>query len=180
MLAEKRLDSAFEYKKWNNNAGYVDMGLRPKRARGERGYREEVEGDAAGGHCAPHTARVRVCLSILEERGEGEGGFDGAGGEERLQVSSRKRSREMSDRCGGASGCDREEGSLDDGDGSSVDGVPPPGHRADSHADINPEDIPQAFSHFTYWYSGRQKLVCDLQGIYNDSRRLRQGVVHPG
>ena len=34
---------------------------------------------------------------------------------------------------------------------------------------IDPLDIPQAFSHFTYRYTKRQLLVCDLQGVLNDN-----------
>ncbi|KAJ1482862.1 hypothetical protein T484DRAFT_1802619 [Baffinella frigidus] len=30
-------------------------------------------------------------------------------------------------------------------------------------------DIPQAFSHFTYIYTKRKKLVCDLQGVLNEA-----------
>ena len=30
---------------------------------------------------------------------------------------------------------------------------------------VQAADIPQAFSHFTYRYTGRRKLVCDLQGV---------------
>ena len=32
-----------------------------------------------------------------------------------------------------------------------------------------PSDYLQAFSHFSYWNSGRKMLVCDLQGIMSDS-----------
>jgi len=34
---------------------------------------------------------------------------------------------------------------------------------------IRLEDIPQAFSHFTYRYTKRKLLVCDLQGVLNNS-----------
>ncbi len=36
---------------------------------------------------------------------------------------------------------------------------------------IDVDDIPQAFSCFTYWFSKRHFLVCDLQGILNTDRR---------
>jgi hypothetical protein len=32
--------------------------------------------------------------------------------------------------------------------------------------------VAQAFSHFTYWASGRKRLVCDLQGVYDRSANL--------
>lgn len=34
---------------------------------------------------------------------------------------------------------------------------------------IQPADIPQAFSHFTYRHTQRKMLVCDLQGVYNEA-----------
>jgi len=30
-----------------------------------------------------------------------------------------------------------------------------------------PSDYLQAFTHFTYWFTNRKVLICDLQGIYN-------------
>jgi len=41
------------------------------------------------------------------------------------------------------------------------------------------EHVPQAFSHFSYQYSEGSMLVCDLQGVYNDLNRCREGKVHP-
>jgi hypothetical protein len=48
---------------------------------------------------------------------------------------------------------------------------------------ISPEDVPQAFSHFTYRHSNRKVLVCDLQGVLNTSVRpamfeLTDPVIH--
>lgn len=42
-------------------------------------------------------------------------------------------------------------------------------------------DVAQAFSHFTYWASGRKRLVCDLQGVYDEKAnllRLSDPVIH--
>eukprot|EP00980_Cylindrotheca_fusiformis_P003962 scaffold871_cov130-Cylindrotheca_fusiformis.AAC.39 len=37
----------------------------------------------------------------------------------------------------------------------------------ESEGDVKPTDYIQAFSHFTYLFTARQALVCDLQGVYN-------------
>jgi len=37
---------------------------------------------------------------------------------------------------------------------------------------FSPSEVAQAFSHFTYWASGRKRLVCDLQGVYDEGNRL--------
>jgi hypothetical protein len=42
-------------------------------------------------------------------------------------------------------------------------------------------EVAQAFSHFTYWASGRKRLVCDLQGVYDEKDnvlRLSDPVIH--
>ena len=46
-------------------------------------------------------------------------------------------------------------------DSSAVDQVPASG---DS---VYPSDYLQAFTHFTYLYTNKKVLVCDLQGVYN-------------
>lgn len=45
------------------------------------------------------------------------------------------------------------------------------------------DDFPQAFSHYTYFYSNRKKLVCDLQGVLDKSQNppvfeLTDPVIH--
>lgn len=48
---------------------------------------------------------------------------------------------------------------------------------------IVPDDVPQAFSHFTYHVTDRKRLVCDLQGVLDDTTqppkyRLTDPVIH--
>jgi Mg-chelatase subunit ChlD len=39
---------------------------------------------------------------------------------------------------------------------------------------FTPSQVAQAFSHFSYHESGRKRLVCDLQGVFNDEKNLLQ------
>jgi hypothetical protein len=46
---------------------------------------------------------------------------------------------------------------------------------------LTPSEVAQAFSHFTYYASGRKRLVCDLQGVYDTDKnelRLSDPVIH--
>ena len=52
---------------------------------------------------------------------------------------------------------------------------PPPGTAAaaardDAPGKIDPADVPQAFTHFTYRYTGKKMMVCDLQGVLDTAR----------
>ncbi|XRB13182.1 VWFA domain-containing protein [Pseudoscourfieldia marina] len=54
--------------------------------------------------------------------------------------------------------------------------------RRELQKQINKDDVPQAFSHFTYEATGGTKLVCDLQGVWNstDGFRFTDPVIHQG
>ena len=39
---------------------------------------------------------------------------------------------------------------------------------------VTPDEVAQAFSHFSYVIGGRRILICDLQGVYDRSRKLLQ------
>ncbi len=37
---------------------------------------------------------------------------------------------------------------------------------------VKKEEVAQAFSHFSYIFSGQKMLICDLQGVYNTNKRV--------
>jgi hypothetical protein len=46
---------------------------------------------------------------------------------------------------------------------------------------FSPSDVAQAFSHFTYCASGRKRLACDVQGVYDEQHgilKLSDPVIH--
>ena len=46
---------------------------------------------------------------------------------------------------------------------------------------FSPSDVAQAFSHFSYWATGRKRLICDLQGVYDEKLNvlmLSDPVIH--
>jgi hypothetical protein len=46
---------------------------------------------------------------------------------------------------------------------------------------FSPSEVAQAFSHFSYWATGRKRLICDLQGEYDKDAnvlKLSDPVIH--
>jgi Mg-chelatase subunit ChlD len=63
-----------------------------------------------------------------------------------------------------------EEGSEDDEDSEAEEDASPYAKPILFSA----SEVAQAFSHFTYVYSGRKRLVCDLQGVFDERLNLLQ------
>lgn len=46
---------------------------------------------------------------------------------------------------------------------------------------FTPSEVAQAFSHFSYWATGRKRLICDLQGVFDEEGnvlKLSDPVIH--
>ena len=46
---------------------------------------------------------------------------------------------------------------------------------------FSPFEVAQAFSHFSYWATGRKRLICDIQGVYDEDEnvlKLSDPVIH--
>jgi hypothetical protein len=53
--------------------------------------------------------------------------------------------------------------------------------KEEEYLHFTPNEVAQAFSHFTYWATGRKRLVCDLQGVYDETLhelQLSDPVIH--
>ncbi|PNW84737.1 hypothetical protein CHLRE_03g156650v5 [Chlamydomonas reinhardtii] len=80
-----------------------------------------------------------------------------------------------------ALGAIAEDDEVEDGDGEERDNDDDDGEEEE---DVNNggsiDGVPQAFSHFTWDCTGGQKLVCDLQGVWNstDGFTLTDPVIH--
>ena len=49
---------------------------------------------------------------------------------------------------------------------------------ATERSKIIDDDVPQAFSHWTYQYTQRESLVCDLQGVLTSAFHLTDPAIH--
>jgi len=137
LLAEHLLNTT-DYKKWNNNAGFVNEDSTNMKKTGTADRRRAPT-------TAVHTLRAATVrfpttlhgpVALPQDRqialdaiaaGEEEEGSDGDDPEALANTSSRLKIRGISD--------------------------------------LGPSELAQAFSHFTFMYSKRKFLVCDLQGV---------------
>lgn len=46
---------------------------------------------------------------------------------------------------------------------------------------FTPSEVAQAISHFSYWATGKKRLICDLQGVYDEKEnklKFTDPVIH--
>eukprot|EP00295_Goniomonas_pacifica_P050849 CAMPEP_0175897236 /NCGR_PEP_ID=MMETSP0108-20121206/606_1 /TAXON_ID=195067 ORGANISM="Goniomonas pacifica, Strain CCMP1869" /NCGR_SAMPLE_ID=MMETSP0108 /ASSEMBLY_ACC=CAM_ASM_000204 /LENGTH=325 /DNA_ID=CAMNT_0017218509 /DNA_START=31 /DNA_END=1008 /DNA_ORIENTATION=- len=144
LLAEEKLDTA-KYKKWNNNAGFVQDDSTPFPVMPPPPLRVGHHGTVAATaiHATvrlPPTVHAPVALPRdrqLALEAIAEGALDGEhDGED----------------------CDDPEALATVDRSSQLRGI----------SALGPSEVAQAFSHFSFRYSRRKFLVCDLQGVYEE------------
>jgi hypothetical protein len=70
-------------------------------------------------------------------------------------------------------GDEEEDSESDDNQDLPVEGAKP--------IVFSPFEVAQAFSHFSYWATGKKRLICDIQGVYDEEKnmlRLSDPVIH--
>lgn len=67
---------------------------------------------------------------------------------------------------------DIEEGSEDEEDSNNEDELA--GNTKNPVCVYSPSEVAQAFSHFSYWATGRRRLICDLQGVFDEKANIIQ------
>jgi len=73
-----------------------------------------------------------------------------------------------------------EEGSEDEEEDSESESQPNISNNKVSSI-FSQSEVAQAFSHFSYWATGRKRLICDLQGVFDEKTnilRLSDPVIH--
>eukprot|EP00873_Tetraselmis_striata_P025502 jgi/Tetstr1/445766/TSEL_033414.t1 len=143
LLVEKMLDPV-KYKKWNNNCGYVQGRPRHDQPEAATDFHSMLPGKSA--HLDGFMARMPAPHA------------NAAGGRTHSVAPPRSMLGAIGEEEEEGEGEEEEEDDLLEGHTSS-DAI------RDAPIDIRPDDMPQAFSHFTYVHSGRKMLVCDLQGV---------------
>lgn len=160
ILAEKRLDHT-RYVKWNDNRG----GVNNRNLKVAEPLPEDNAGD--GFEREEHAAAAREALGEEEEkrviRFQLDNDVDNAGASEGPADAKEKRTvRFQSDVC------------ADDGSEDEEMPIEP----LQQGKNILDEDVPQAFSHWTWVHTQRDYLVCDIQGVLSHSFELTDPVIH--
>eukprot|EP00980_Cylindrotheca_fusiformis_P010306 scaffold2294_cov106-Cylindrotheca_fusiformis.AAC.22 len=97
--------------------------------------------------------RLDETKTIIEEGSDGEDSEDENSDEEREQTEPKKLTFNEVEPMEVTASKEVDE----------IDSLP----ESKGEGDVKPTDYIQAFSHFTYLFTARQALVCDLQGVYN-------------
>lgn len=150
VFSERKLDPSRRYTKWNGNDGYVNPGSLVSGFRGERSGRQERKTRATG----MMEAVVDWAEGEYDSDGESSIGGDADGEERRVDSTATTQKAQAATESRPAKRARPERGAGGVGSTQSSFFFSP---RAECYL--------QAFSHFSYVYSRRKMLVCDLQGV---------------